>query len=308
MVGSALCRRLAREDGVEILTRPRAQLDLETPAVVREFLREEHVDHVYLAAARVGGIRANDRYPAEFIQQNLAIQTSVIHACHEAGVARLLFLGSSCIYPVDAPQPMPEEALLTGPLEPTNEAYAIAKIVGIKQCESYRRQYGSDFRSVMPTNLYGPNDNFDLQNSHVLPALLRKAHEARLADAEALEVWGSGRPRREFLHVDDLADACVHVMSLDRGTFEAVSPPRCSHINIGTGSDLTIRELAEKICRVVGFEGALAFDASRPDGNPRKLLDIGRIRALGWAPKIGLDEGLSATYRWMVEHWESVTS
>jgi len=266
-------------------------------AAVRGFFAEERPEVVFLAAAKVGGIRANDRYPAEFIYQNLMIEANVVDAAYRIGVGRLLFLGSSCIYPRLAEQPMREDALLTGTLEPTNEPYAVAKIAGIKLCESYNRQYGTDFRSVMPTNLYGPGDNFDLADSHVIPALIRKFHEARVSGAAYVEVWGTGEARREFLHVDDMAAACVHVMGLPREIFAQHTQPMLSHINIGTGQDVTIRELAELVRDVVGFEGEILFDRSKPDGAPRKLLDVSRIRALGWEARIGLREGLEGTYR-----------
>jgi len=267
---------------------------------------DEDIDQVYLAAARVGGIEANHRFPADFIYQNLLMTCNVIHGAHEAGIDRLLFLGSSCIYPRDAAQPMREEALLTGPLELTNEPYAVAKIAGIKLCESYQRQHGRDYRSVMPTNLYGPNDNFDLQTSHVLPALLRKAHQARLEGLPAMDVWGSGSPRREFLHVDDLADACVHVMQLGRKTYWAAVDERCSHVNVGVGEDISIRALAELCAEVAGFRGELRFDVSKPDGTPRKLLDVGRLKGLGWRPRISLREGVSSTLDWMKTRWADI--
>lgn len=286
MVGSAILRRLL-EEGAEVLAADRATLDLRRQADVEAWFDAERPQAVFLAAATVGGILANDTRPAEFIQDNLAIQGNVITAAHRSGVEKLMFLGSSCIYPKFAPQPMPEEALLTGPLEPTNQWYAVAKIAGIMSCAAFRRQYGSDFISVMPTNLYGPNDNFDLKNSHVIPALLAKADRAKAEGAAAMEVWGTGTPRREFLHVDDLADACVHVMQ------HYSDEP---HLNIGTGQEVTIRELAELICDVVGFRGRLDFDTSKPDGTPRKLLDVGRLTALGWQPRIPLREGLAATY------------
>lgn len=306
MVGSALVRRLEREEGVKLITRTRAEVDLTRQRHVEDFLGDEHIDQVYLAAAKVGGISANDRFPADFIYENLLMTANVIHAAHEVAVDRLLFLGSSCIYPRDAEQPMSEESLLTGPLELTNEPYAVAKIAGIKLCESYNRQHGTDYRSVMPTNLYGPNDNFDLENSHVLPALLRKAHQARLDGEQSMVVWGSGQPRREFLHVDDLADACVHLMSLEREHYGSQVQPRCSHVNAGAGKDISIRELAEMCARTAGFEGALTFDASRPDGTPRKLLDVQRLERLGWRPRIGLDAGVASTYEWMLGHWEAI--
>jgi GDP-L-fucose synthase len=307
MVGSALARRLEQEEGIKLITRTRAEVDLTRQKHVEDFLGDEHIDQVYLAAAKVGGIGANDRFPADFIYENLLLTSNVIHAAHEVAVDRLLFLGSSCIYPRDAPQPMAEEALLTGPLELTNEPYAVAKIAGIKLCESYNRQHGAEFRSIMPTNLYGPNDNFDLENSHVLPALMRKAHQARLDGAGRMAVWGSGNPRREFLHVDDLADACVHLMNLPREQYWSVAQPRCSHVNAGAGKDITIRELAQLCAAAAGFEGELAFDASKPDGTPRKLLNVSRMERLGWSPKISLREGIESTFGWMVEHWAEIT-
>jgi GDP-L-fucose synthase len=307
MVGSALVRRLEQEDGVKLITRTRAEVDLTRQKHVEDFLGDEHIDQVYLAAAKVGGIGANDRFPADFIYENLLLTSNIIHAAHEVAVDRLLFLGSSCIYPREAPQPMAEEALLTGPLELTNEPYAVAKIAGIKLCESYNRQHGAEFRSIMPTNLYGPNDNFDLENSHVLPALMRKAHQARLDGSERMAVWGSGNPRREFLHVDDLADACVHLMELPKERYWSVAQPRCSHINAGAGKDITIRELAQLCAGAAGFEGELAFDASKPDGTLRKLLDVSRMERLGWSPRIGLHEGIRGTYDWMVANWSEIT-
>lgn len=302
MVGSAIVRRLEALGRTDIVTATRDELDLLDARAVRRFFAERRIDQVYLAAARVGGIQANDRYPAEFIHDNLAIETHVVEAAHRSGVGKLLFLGSSCIYPRLAPQPMREEALLSGPLEPTNESYAIAKIAGIKLCESYSRQYGRDYRSVMPTNLYGPNDNFHPENSHVIPALLRRFHEAVRDAAPEVVIWGSGAPRREFLHVDDLAAACVHVMELDVATYRQHTRPTLSHLNVGTGSDCSIRELAEAVARVTGFRGALRFDPSRPDGAPRKLLDVSRLHALGWRHRIGLEEGLRATYDWYLAH------
>ncbi|WP_024325801.1 GDP-L-fucose synthase [Thioalkalivibrio sp. AKL19] len=301
MVGSAVCRQLEDWPGVELLTRSHAELDLTDQAAVEAFMRVERPDQVYLAAAKVGGIHANNTYPAEFIRDNLAIQTNVIHGAHIAGVRRLLFLGSSCIYPREAPQPIPEEALLTGPLEPTNEPYAIAKIAGIKLCESYNRQYGTDYRSVMPTNLYGPGDNYHPENSHVIPGLIRRFHEAKRAGAGQVTVWGSGTPRREFLHVDDMAAACVHVMNLDHVTYAEHTQPMLSHINVGTGEDLAIADLARLVARVVGFSGELRFDTSRPDGTPRKLLDVSRLAALGWKARIELEEGLSGAYAEFLE-------
>jgi nucleoside-diphosphate-sugar epimerase len=281
-------------------------LDLTRQEEVEAFFADESIDRVFLAAAKVGGIKANKEAPADFIRENLQIQTNVIHAAHTAGVGRLLFLGSSCIYPRLAEQPMAEEALMSGPLEPSNEAYAVAKIAGIKMCESYRRQYGSDFRSVMPTNLYGPNDNFDLDTSHVLPALLRKFHTAVTTGGETVTVWGSGRPRREFLHVDDMAAASRFIMDLPEEKYWSVATPHCSHINVGSGTDVSISELAGLISGIAGFSGQIIFDASLPDGTPQKLLDISRLKALGWQPDTNLEEGIAQTYAWMVEHWDQV--
>lgn len=298
MVGSAIVRELEAMDGVEVVTRSRAELDLMRQSDVEAFFRGEAIDQVYLAAAKVGGIHANNTYPAEFIYENLVMECNLVHAAHQAGVQKLLFLGSSCIYPKLAPQPMREDALLTGMLEATNEPYAIAKIAGIKLCESYNRQYGRDYRSVMPTNLYGPNDNFHPDNSHVIPALLRRFHEAVQADVKEVVIWGSGKPMREFLHVDDMAAASVHVMNLPVETWQAHTQPMLSHINVGTGVDCSIRELAETISRVTGFKGKLAFDASKPDGTPRKLLDVSRLQALGWGAQVGLEDGLRDTYAW----------
>ncbi|MFP4406087.1 GDP-L-fucose synthase family protein, partial [Rhodosalinus sp.] len=259
-------------------------------------------DVVILAAAKVGGIHANATYPAEFIHENLMIAANVIHAAHEAGVQRLLQLGSSCIYPRDAPQPMAEDALLTGPLEPTNEPYAIAKIAGIKLCESYNRQYGRDYRSVMPTNLYGPGDNFHPQNSHVLPALIRRFHEASECGAEAVTIWGTGTPRREFLHVDDMAEASLFVLDLPKSVYDANTAPMLSHINVGTGEDISILDLARLVAEVTGFEGGIETDPTKPDGTPRKLMDVSRLAAMGWRAKIGLREGVTATYRWYLDN------
>lgn len=302
MVGSALVRWLQRDGNVELVTRNRAELDLTNQAAVQRFLAEERVDQVYLAAAKVGGIHANNTYPAEFLYENLMIQANVIHAAHMAGVQQLLFLGSSCIYPKLAPQPMREDALLTGTLEPTNEPYAIAKIAGIKLCESYNRQYGRDYRSVMPTNLYGPGDNFHPENSHVIPAMMRRFHEAKLANASEVVVWGSGKPMREFLHVDDMAAACLHVMNLAPEVYQAHTQPMLSHINVGTGMDCSIAELAQTMKKVVGFAGALKFDSSKPDGTPRKLMDVSRLKALGWQYSVALEDGLRSTYAWFLQH------
>lgn len=293
LVGSAIVRRLRSSGFHNLALRDRQELDLTRQDAVLAFFAEVRPRFVFLAAAKVGGILANNTHPAEFLQENLAIQTNVIDAAYRHGVRKLLFLGSSCIYPKHAPQPMPEECLLTGPLEPTNEWYAIAKIAGLKMCQAYRRQYGFNAISAMPTNLYGPGDNFSLQNSHVLPALLRKVHEARESDMLDVEVWGSGTPRREFLHVDDLADACLFLMQ---------SYEEEQWINVGWGRDTTIRELAESICRAVGFEGSLRFDSSKPDGTPRKLLDTSRLGALGWSPQIDLETGLRSTYKWFLEN------
>jgi len=306
MVGAALVRALDKSGHTNIITRTHRELDLADQAAVRAFFEQQRPAEVYLAAAKVGGIHANDTYPAEFIYDNLMIQANVIDAAYRTGTKRLLFLGSSCIYPRLAGQPMREDALLTGPLEPTNEPYAIAKIAGIKLCESYNRQYGTDFRSVMPTNLYGPGDNFDLANSHVIPALLRKFHEAKQAGAASVEVWGSGTPRREFLHVDDMAAACLYVMQLPGDDYRAKTDPRLSHVNVGTGEDVTIAELARIIAGVVGFGGDIRFDTSKPDGAPRKLLDVSRLHALGWQPHWALPEGLADTYGWFLDHQDEL--
>jgi GDP-L-fucose synthase len=300
MVGSAVERRLKALGYRNIVTAGRDEVDLVSQAAVRAFFASRRIDVVVLAAAKVGGIHANNTYPAEFIYENLMIEANVIHAAHCAGVQRLLFLGSSCIYPRGAEQPMREEALLTGPLEPTNEPYAIAKIAGIKLCESYNRQYGRDYRSVMPTNLYGPGDNFHPENSHVIPALLRRFHEAVQSNAPEVVIWGSGQPRREFLHVDDMAAASVHVMELDAATYWQHTSPMQSHINVGSGLDCTIRELAETIARVTGYGGKLSFDETKPDGAPRKLMDVGRLTALGWQAVVELEDGIRAAYAWFV--------
>jgi GDP-L-fucose synthase len=292
MVGSAIVRALAAR-GIEALTAPRAQLDLTRQADVECFVADQKPDAIVMAAARVGGILANDSYPADFLGQNLAIQDNVYAAAHKADVDRLVFLGSSCIYPKLAPQPIHEDSLLTGPLEPTNEWYAIAKIAGVKLADAYRRQHGRDYISVMPTNLYGPGDNFDLTTSHVLPALIRKAHEAKLRGDAAITIWGSGTPRREFLHVDDCADAIVFLLE----RYHEPGP-----INVGSGSDLTISELAEIVCEVVGFKGTIDTDSSKPDGTPRKLMSSDRLRAMGWTPKIRLREGIASTYEWFLAH------
>jgi GDP-L-fucose synthase len=308
MVGFALVNALRARGNPPLILRDRAALDLTRQAAVEEFFDSERIAEVYLAAARVGGIKANNEFPADFIRENLQIQTNVIHAAFRTGVSRLLFLGSSCIYPRLARQPLDESALMGGPLEGTNEAYAVAKIAGIKMCESYRRQHGSDFRSVMPTNLYGPRDNFDLETSHVLPALLRKFHQAAQEGEGVVRVWGSGRPRREFLHVDDMAAACCHLMGLRAEDYWSAVDDRCSHVNVGTGSDISIAELATLIADITGFDGAIEFDASLPDGTPRKLLDVSRLRALGWEASIGLREGIRDTYAWMKSHWDEIAA
>lgn len=297
LVGGAIVRALRRQGYDNLLLRTSAELDLRNQLAVCRFMREKSPQFVILAAAKVGGILANDTYPADFIYDNLVIETNVIHAAYQAGVGRLLFLGSTCIYPKLADQPLKEEYLLTGPLEPTNEYYAVAKIAGIKLCEAYRKQYGVVFFSAMPTNLYGPGDNFDLKNSHVLPALIRKFHDAKTKAASHVEVWGTGTPRREFLHVDDCARACLHLM-------QTGNPPDL--INIGTGEDVTIQALAEIVADVVGFTGELSFDRSKPDGTPRKLVDVGRLRALGWQPRITLRDGIAETYAWFLDHIDSV--
>lgn len=295
MVGSAIVRRLGSE-GCEVLTAGRDDMDLKDQAAVRAWFAANKPDAVFLAAAKVGGILANDSYPADFLFDNLMIEANIIEAAHREDVEKLLFLGSSCIYPKFAPQPIAEDALLTGPLEPTNEWYAIAKIAGIKLAQAYRKQHGRDFISAMPTNLYGPGDNFDLQSSHVLPALIRKAHEAKLAGAPSMQIWGSGTPRREFLHVDDLADACVFLMRTYSGE---------SHVNVGFGDDVTIIELVAMVAEAVGFAGEIVRDTSKPDGTPRKLMDSAMLMGMGWQPRIELRQGIAATYRWFLENGEA---
>ena len=299
MVGSAILRKLQAR-GIDCITRTHADLDLTDQRAVAEFMATERPDALILAAAKVGGIHANNTYPAEFIYENLMIEANVIHQAHLAGVQRLLFLGSSCIYPRAVPQPMREDALLTGVLEPTNEPYAIAKIAGIKLCESYNRQYGRDYRSVMPTNLYGPGDNFHPENSHVLPAMLRRFHEATRDGLPEVVVWGTGTPRREFLHVDDMAEASLFVLDLDRDTYAANTQPMLSHINVGTGTDVTIAELARMVAQVTGFTGEIRFDSSKPDGTARKLMDVERLAKLGWRAKTSLSDGLADTYAWFL--------
>jgi GDP-L-fucose synthase len=308
MVGSAIVRRLQALGYCNVLTAGRDELDLVRQLDVERFFQRHAIDQVYLAAAKVGGIHANNTYPADFIYHNLMIEANLINAAHAAGIQKLLFLGSSCIYPKHAEQPMKEEALLTGTLESTNEPYAIAKIAGIKLCESYNRQYGRDYRSAMPTNLYGPNDNFHPQNSHVIPALLRRFHEAVRDGAEEVVIWGSGTPMREFLYVDDMAAASVYLMELDTPTYAANTQPMLSHINVGTGLDCTIQELAQTMARVTGFTGQLTFDATKPDGTPRKLMDVSRLSAMGWQALVGLEEGLRKTYGWFLENQERFRS
>lgn len=302
MVGSALVRQLAQRDDVELLLRTREQLNLLDARAVQAFFEQTRPDSVYLAAAKVGGIIANQSYPADFIYENMMIESNVIHAAHANNVNKLLFLGSSCIYPKLAPQPIKEQALLTGALEPTNEPYAVAKIAGIKLCESYNRQHGRDYRSVMPTNLYGPEDNFHPDNSHVIPALLRRFHDAAQQNAPEVVVWGSGTPMREFLHVDDMAAASIHVMELDKEVWEDHTEPMLSHINVGAGTDCTIRELAQTVAQVVGYRGRVVFDASKPDGTPRKLLDVTRLHAFGWYHEVGLEQGLASTWQWFLNN------
>lgn len=304
MVGSAVLRRL-EAGGVETLVAERS-LDLRNQSQVSGFFKKEKPDRVVIAAAKVGGIHANDTWPAEFIYDNLLMESNLIHAAFENECERLLFFGSSCIYPKFAEQPIKEESLLTGKLEPTNEPYAIAKIAGIKLCESYNRQHGTDFRSLMPTNLYGTGDNFHPTASHVIPALMRRTHEAKLQGHDALTVWGTGKARREFLHVDDLAEASAFLLGLDKTKLDDVTEPMCSHINVGTGVDVTIRELAETIAAIVGFTGELAQDDTKPDGTPRKLLDVSRINALGWRARTGLEDGLKSTYQWFLDNQASL--
>ncbi|WP_236169996.1 GDP-L-fucose synthase [Pseudomonas parasichuanensis] len=296
MVGSAILRELRSHGHENIVTRTRQELDLCSQLQVDNFFAEQRPDYVYLAAAKVGGIHANNTYPASFIYENLMIEANIINSAWKYGVKRLLFLGSSCIYPRLAPQPMSEDALLTGVLESTNEPYAIAKIAGIKLCESYNRQYGTDFRSVMPTNLYGPGDNYHGENSHVIPALIRRFHEAKLANAPRVSIWGSGTPRREFLYVDDMAKAAVHVMDLNLELYQKITLPTLSHINVGYGADLSILELARLVAGVVGFGGDIETDPSKPDGTPQKLMDINRLKAMGWRPRVSLEDGLKLAY------------
>lgn len=305
MVGSAVCRALERAD-IDCLPATRTDADLTDRAQVKQLLAASGCDCLVVAAAKVGGIHANDTYPAEFIYENLMIEANLIDAAYQVGIDRIVFLGSSCIYPRDAEQPMTEHSLLTGRLEPTNEPYAIAKIAGIKLCESYNRQYGTDYRSLMPTNLYGPGDNFHPANSHVIPALMRRFHEAKLSGAASVSIWGSGKPRREFLHVDDLAESIVHVISLSHSSYWSALDLRCSHVNVGTGEDITIAEVAKALQHVVGLDARLVFDTTKPDGTPRKLLNVETLSGLGWRAKIDLHDGLLATYQWFLDHESSV--
>lgn len=306
MVGSAIVRQLNAREDIELVLRTRSELDLTSQTSVQTFFASEKVDEIYLSAAKVGGIHANNTYPAEFIYDNLMIQCNIIHAAHIANVDKLLFLGSGCIYPKFATQPISESALLTGPLEPTNEPYAIAKIAGIKLCESYNRQYNRDYRSVMPANLYGENDNFHPDNSHVLPALLSRFHQAKLLNSPEVTVWGTGEAKREFLHVDDMAAASVYIMELAFDVYRAHTQPMLSHINVGSGEEVTIRALAELIAKVVGFSGRLRFDVSKPNGTPRKLLDVNCLTQLGWHYQISLEEGLRMTYHWFLSHQNKI--
>ena len=302
MVGSAVLRNISRNEKAEILTAGRDELDLCNQSDVDDFFQSHEIDHVILAAAKVGGIHANNTSPADFIFQNLMIQSNIINSAHQSGVQNLVFLGSSCIYPKMAHQPIVESSLLQGSLEPTNEPYAISKIAGIKLCESYNRQFGRNYRSLMPTNLYGPNDNFHPLESHVLPALMRRFHEAKVESAEQVEVWGSGNPRREFMHVDDLASACVFVMRIEEEKLLRRVSPMQSHINVGTGIDHSIRELSEMVSKIVGFSGEIVFDSTKPDGTPRKLLDVSLLESLGWSHSIELEQGLTSTYQWFKEN------
>ena len=302
MVGAAIVKQLEVRDDITLLTRSRSELDLTNQSHVSDFFASNKIDEVYLAAAKVGGIHANNTYPADFIYENLMIEANIIHAAHVNSVQKLLFLGSSCIYPKLAPQPMQENALLTGTLEETNEPYAIAKIAGIKLCESYNRQYGRDYRSVMPTNLYGPNDNFHPENSHVIPALLRRFHEAAQRGDKEVVAWGSGKPMREFLHVDDMAAASIHVMELDEDSYKRNTQPMLSHINVGTGEDCSIRELVETVATVTNFTGNIVWDTAKPDGAPRKLMDASRLQALGWKYSFSLEDGLKHSYQWFLDN------
>ena len=305
MVGSAIARQLSDVPNTELVTRTRAELDLSIQQDVADFFASEKIDEVYLGAAKVGGIHANDTYPAEFIYDNLMVECNVVHQAWKSGVQKLLFLGSSCIYPRMATQPIKEAELMQGSLEPTNEPYALAKIAGIKLCESYDRQYGTDYRSVMPTNLYGPHDNYHPDNSHVIPALLRRFHEAKLSGADSITIWGTGKALREFLHVDDMARASIHVMNLPVEEYRAVTDPRLTHINVGSGVDCSIAELVSTIGEVTGFQGKIEYDTSKPDGAPRKLMDNSKLRSLGWEPRYTLREGLEDAYRWYTENLDT---
>ena len=305
MVGSALVRQLEQDATNQIIAATRSELDLTNQQAVNDFFASHKIDQVYFAAAKVGGIHANNEYPAEFIFENLMIEANIIHAAHKNDVQKLLFLGSSCIYPRSAAQPMCEEALLTGQLESTNEPYAIAKIAGIKLCESYNRQYGRDYRSVMPTNSYGINDNFHPENSHVIPALIRRFHEAKLANSSVVDAWGTGTPMREFLYVDEMAEASIFVMNLESEAYKRETQPMLSHINVGTGIDCTIRELTEAVAKVVGYQGEIHWDGTKPDGTPRKLMDVKRLERLGWKSQVSLEDGLTRTYLWYLQNQDT---
>ena len=307
MVGSAIIKLLKTKGYQHLITRSHQALDLTQQQAVYDFMQTEKPDYVILAAAKVGGIFANNEYPAEFIYQNLMIESNVIHQAYLAGVQQLLFLGSSCIYPKQAHQPMAESELLTGRLESTNEPYALAKIAGIKLCESYNRQYGTDYRSVMPTNLYGDNDNFDLQNSHVIPALMRKIHEAKINQQESVEVWGTGKAKREFLHVSELASACYHLMLLDKAVYSQQTEPMLSHVNIGSGVDISIQQLVEMLIEVIAYQGQVKWNTDMPDGTPRKLLDVSLLKKLGWQASVDLKQGLTQTYQWYLNHYDQET-
>jgi GDP-L-fucose synthase len=302
MVGSAIARQFFDKPGIELVTRSRIELDLSVQQDVADFFEDEHIDEVYLGAAKVGGIHANNTFPAEFIYDNLMVECNVVNSAWKSGVQKLLFLGSSCIYPRMATQPINETELMQGSLEPTNEPYALAKIAGIKLCESYNRQYGTDYRSVMPTNLYGPHDNYHPDNSHVIPALLRRFHEAKLSNADTISIWGTGSALREFLHVDDMARACIHVMDLPLDEYLAATDPRLTHINVGSGVDCSIAELVSSVCEVTNFKGEIVYDTSKPDGAPRKLMDSSKLTRLGWAPQYSLKQGLEDAYGWYVEN------
>ena len=306
MVGNAICRHLIKNESVHLVTTTRSDLDLTNQLQVQDFFQGEDVDQIYLVAAKVGGIHANNEFPAEFIYENLMIEANVINSAHKAKIQNLLFLGSSCIYPKFTKQPIKEQSLLTGVLENTNEPYAIAKIAGIKLCESYNRQYGRDYRCIMPSNLYGPEDNFHPSNSHVIPALIQRFHKAKLNKLKEVVVWGTGMPKREFLHVDDLARGAIHIMNLDLKTYSKYSKPMMSHINIGSGHDCTIKNLTETIAKIVGFNGLVSWDKTKPDGTPRKLLDISLIKKIGWKPTIELEEGLKDTYQWYLENLDKL--